>query len=114
MARKTPAMTDNKGETLFWSIAEKMYADPQVTEGTMMGFKCLRASGAFFATLDHKSNALIVKLPKDRVLSLIEDGIGKPFAPAGRVFKEWVSLQQPDRKLWTKLLDEAKCFVKTS
>ncbi len=98
-------------EKLFWTIAEEMYGDPSVKEGTMMGFKCLRANGAFFATLDHKANALIVKLPKDRVETLIADSTGTPFAPNGRVFKEWVSLPQVDKPLWTSLLQEAKTFV---
>ncbi len=108
--------TDNrtaveKGTKLFWSLAEKLYEDPKVKEGTMMGFKCLRSDGAFFATLDHRSGALITKFPKERVLELVESGTGQPFAPAGRVFKEWVSIPTPDRKQWNRLLEEAKRFV---
>lgn len=100
-----------KGTALFWSIAETLYANPKVKEGTMMGFKCLRSDGAFFATLDHHSGALIAKLPADRVRSLIAEDIGRPFAPAGRVFKEWVSIPTISRPLWTKLLAEAQTFV---
>lgn len=77
----------------------------------MMGFKCLRSDGAFFATLDHRSGALIVKLPAQRVQALIAEGIGEPFAPAGRVFKEWVSISTFGRSLWTRLLIEARTFV---
>ncbi len=101
-----------KGTKLFWSIAEELYEDPTVKEGTMMGFKCLRSNGAFFATLDHRSGALIAKLPADRVQALINERVGEPFAPAGRVFKEWVSIPTVDRTLWTKLLTEAQAFVK--
>ncbi len=101
-----------KGTALFWSIAETLYSDPKVKEGTMMGFKCLRNDGAFFATLDHRSGALIAKLPADRVQTLIAEGTGQPFAPAGRVFKEWVSIPKTSRPLWTKLLTEAQTFVK--
>ncbi|EDY83993.1 hypothetical protein VDG1235_3620 [Verrucomicrobiia bacterium DG1235] len=76
-----------------------------------MGFKCLRSDGAFFATLDHRSGALIAKLPADRVQTLIADGTVRPFAPARRVFKEWVSIPTISRPLWTKLLTEAKAFA---
>lgn len=96
---------------LFWQIAASMYSDSSVKEGTMMGFKCLRVDGAFFATLDHKNDALIVKLPKDRVAQLVDSGEGCPFAPNGRVFKEWVTILQANKKRWTELLDEAKRFV---
>jgi hypothetical protein len=44
----------------------------------MMGFPCLRVSGAFFASCDHRSGDLIVKLPRHRVEQLIRAGAGKP------------------------------------
>ncbi len=47
----------------------------------MMGFPCLRFAGAFFASCDHRTGDLIVKLSRDRVAQLIAEGIGKPFAP---------------------------------
>ncbi len=104
-------MSSQDPDKLFWEIAENMYSDPSVKEGTMMGFKCLRVNGDFFATLDHRNNALIVKLPKSRVSELVENGQGSPFAPNGRVFKEWVSINEIDKKRWKQLLNEAKEFV---
>ena len=104
-------MNIKDSETLFWKIAEEMYSDSSVKEGTMMGFKCLRADGAFFATFDHRSGDLIVKLPRERVQSLIAEKIGQPFAPAGRVFREWAGIPNRDPKLWRVLLSEAKSFV---
>jgi hypothetical protein len=59
-----------------------------VATGTMIDFPCLRFSGAFFASCDHRSGDLIVKLPRHRVEQLIQAGAGKPFAPAGRTFRE--------------------------
>jgi len=35
----------------------------------------------------------------------------RPFAPSGRVFREWVAFAVPDDEQWTALLDEAKAFV---
>jgi hypothetical protein len=84
---------------------------PDVATGTMMGFPCLRVAGAFFASCDHRTGDLIVKLPRDRVEQLIADGIGKPFAPAGRTFREWVLIDDRDRLRWAELIDEARVFV---
>lgn len=42
---------------------------------------------------------------------LVDSGVGKPFAPAGRVFKEWVLILQPDGRRWKALLREAIEFV---
>ncbi|MBE8519258.1 hypothetical protein ILP97_17355 [Amycolatopsis sp. H6(2020)] len=86
-------------------------ARPDVATGTMMGFPCLRVSGAFFASCDHRTGDLIVKLSRDRVQQLIADGVGKPFAPAGRVFREWVLIAGRDEHLWTTLIAEAHEFV---
>ncbi|GAA4952436.1 hypothetical protein HD597_000345 [Nonomuraea thailandensis] len=49
-------------EELFWELAEPMLADPAITRSTMMGLPCLRYDGRFFACLDRREQALIVKL----------------------------------------------------
>ncbi|HEX4661123.1 MAG TPA: hypothetical protein VH307_27340, partial [Streptosporangiaceae bacterium] len=59
---------------------------------------------------DHRSGDLIVKLPRHRVEQLIETG-GKPFAPAGRTFREWVLIDDRDQARWAELIDEARLFV---
>jgi hypothetical protein len=84
---------------------------PEVATGTMMGFPCLRVCGAFFASCDPRSGDLIVKLRRDRVQELIGTGVGKPFAPAGRTFREWVLIEDRDPARWTQLIDEARAFV---
>ena len=76
-----------------------------------MGFPCLRSDGQFFASCDHRTGDLIVKLPRDRVAELIDTGVGKPFAPAGRVFREWVLVEDRDETRWAALMDEARVFV---
>jgi hypothetical protein len=49
-------------EELFWDLVEPFYADPAVTRSTMMGLPCVRHDGRFFASLDRRSGALLVKL----------------------------------------------------
>lgn len=92
---------------LFWRLADPMIAAGEAEEGTMMGFHCLRVKGRFIATVEHDSHDLIVKLPEARVDELIAAGIGQPFAPAGRRFREWVAIAAQDEALWRTLLDEA-------
>jgi hypothetical protein len=96
------------GEKLFWDLVEPMYADPAVQRSTMMGRPCVRLDGRFFASLDRRTGALLVKLPAARVGELIADGVGEPFAPAGRVFRQWVAIGKPDRERWQRLLTEAR------
>lgn len=88
-----------------------MLADPRVSRSTMMGTPCLRCDGRFLAMVDHRTDALLVKLPERRVSELIDAGKGEPFAPAGRTFREWVAVPVPDRARWSALLDEAKAFA---
>jgi hypothetical protein len=95
----------------FTDVSASALAHPDVAHGTMMGFPCLRVAGAFFASCDHRSGDLIVKLPRERVEQLIDAGTGKPFAPAGRTFREWVLIDDRDKSRWTALIDEARTFV---
>lgn len=76
-----------------------------------MNGRCVRVGKEFLALVDYKGSGLVVKLPRDRVADLIGAGIGLPFAPAGRVFTEWVSVPEPNRRLWRRLLGEGVAFV---
>lgn len=100
-------------ERLFWRLgAELMAKDPDVVEGTIMNGRCLRVGKSFLALVDYKGSGLVVKLTADRVAELITSGVGQPFAPAGRNFKEWVSVPKPDHRLWASLLREGVALAK--
>ena len=99
-------------EELFWDlIAEMELEDSRVEEGTIMGGRCARVSGEFLGLVDYKGSGMVVKLPKDRVAELIAAGKGRSFAPAGKVFKEWLSVPTRDRRRWRSLLKESIAFV---
>ena len=98
-------------EAQFWALAEGPFANPAVTRSTMMGFPCLRINGAFFACVERSTGDLIVKLPAARVSELVGSGHGIPFAPNGKVFREWVALPVLDKVDWATLLAEAQGFV---
>jgi hypothetical protein len=95
---------------LYDDLTDDLLYDPAVGRSTMMGFPCVRRAGRFFASFDPRAEALVVKLPRDRVAELVESGLGDPFAPNGRVFREWVSLREPDREVWRGILAEALDF----
>lgn len=95
----------------FWDLAEPLLAQPGTTIGTLMRLPCLRAEGSFFATCDHRTGDLIVKLPRQRVKALIDTGQAQPFAPAGRTFKEWASIPRRDEAIWRALLAEARAYA---
>ncbi len=106
MSRKGTTETD-----YFWDLVEPLLREDEIDEGTLMGFPCLRVNGDFFGTCDHRTGHLIVKVDRARVAQLIEAGVGQPFAPAGRVFKEWVLVEERNEQRWLALLDEARTFV---
>ena len=104
-------MTDKTPTGFFWTQAEPLLAREDVTKGTMMGFPCLRVDGDFFASADHRTGDLIVKLPADQVEEIIDIGLGQPFAPAGRRFREWVLITDRDADRWAELMLKALTFV---
>ena len=99
--------TRPRGEERFWSLAEPLLERAGVTRSTMMGFPCLRLNGAFFASCDHRSGDLVVKLDERRVTELIDARKAEPFAPNGRRFREWATIPIRRQRNWPALLDEA-------
>ncbi len=77
------AKTD--ASAFFWRTAAALMGRPDVSKGTLMGFPCLRVGGGFFATSDHRSGDLIVKLPRDRVQEVIAKGEGEAFTGRSRI-----------------------------
>ncbi len=102
-------MTD--GHDLFWQLAEDYLARPGCTRGTMMGFPCLRRDEAFFACVHKDGQSLIVKMSRDQVAAVVEAGDGLPFAPAGKVFKEWAAIPVDLHPSWQERLEAAWNFA---
>ena len=94
------------------TLTDDLLYDPAIGRATMMGYPCVRLAGRFLASYDDKAGALVVKLPHDRVAELVDNGSGDPFAPAGKVFREWVSIPAADHTLWHTLLAEAVDFAR--
>lgn len=95
----------------FWELAEDWLAIEGVEKATMMGFPCLRWQGAFFASVEHKGDGLVIKVDRKRVEGLIAEGLGEAFAPNGRVFKEWVRIPFARSETWEDRIGEAFAFA---
>jgi hypothetical protein len=97
---------------LYDELTDDLLYDPAIGRATMMGYPCVRLAGRFLACYDDKAGCLVVKLPRERVAELVENGFGDPCAPAGKVFREWVSIPTVDRDLWHVVLAEAVDFAR--
>jgi hypothetical protein len=99
---------------LYDELTDDLLYDPAIGRSTMMGYPCVRLAGQFLATYDERAGSLVVKLPKDRVAELVRTGTGEQFAPAGKVFREWVAIPTTDRRVWRTLLAEAVIFARSN
>jgi hypothetical protein len=97
-------MPDTKAA--FWELAGPLIAEGTAERGTMMRMECLRVKGQFVAGVVFEGE-LVVKLDRARVGELVAQGKGQPFAPAGRVFKEWVCFPTFDHAPWDSMIREA-------
>jgi hypothetical protein len=104
---------DDAARDLYDQLTDDLLYDPTIGRATMMGYPCVRLAGRFLASFDDKAGRLVVKLPHERVAQLVETGTGDPFAPAGKVFREWVSIPTVDRRVWQTVLAEAVDFART-
>jgi hypothetical protein len=97
---------------LYDALTDDLLYDPAVGRATMMGYPCVRLAGRFVASFDTKADCLVVKLPRGRVLELVDNGTADPFAPAGKIFREWVAIATINRTSWQQLLAEAVDFAR--
>jgi len=118
MARsaKPSSPSDRSGgedaRAVYEELTDDLLYDPAIGRATMMGYPCVRLAGRFLASYDDKAGCLVVKLPRERVTELVRNGDGDPFAPAGKVFREWVSIPTVDRRHWQTVLVEAVDFAR--
>jgi hypothetical protein len=76
------------------------------------GSNGLKVHGKLFALFTQ--GTLVVKLPKARVVELVDAKMGEPFDPGhGRLMKEWLTVVSP-KASWSGLAREAFDFVRGS
>jgi hypothetical protein len=98
------------------ALAEALEREPQVVRNAGKGFGAggLMARGKLFACLT-RDQALLLKLPSERVAALIGAGDGRTFEPRpGRVMSEWVVVGADSQADWMALAREALAFAQSS
>ena len=99
-------------EQRFATLVEAFAGEPEVThEGTGFGTSGLKIRGKIFAMLAR--GALVVKLPRQRVDTLVAAGEGERYDPRrdGRLMKEWLVAGPALEGEWLSLAREALAFV---
>ncbi|GAB2732704.1 hypothetical protein ACX801_03195 [Arthrobacter bambusae] len=102
-------------EERFNVLVDEFRAGPGVSapgEPGQRGFgsDALKVHGSIFAMIS--GGRLVVKLPHQRVETLIGTGVGAPFdAGKGRAMKEWLTVTADDEETWLALAREALDFV---
>ena len=87
-------------------------AGPDPTGRRTFGAATLKVDGSIFAMVS--AGRLVVKLPRERVDSLVADGTGVPFdSGKGRPMKEWLALAADDQETASALAHEALAFVRS-
>lgn len=102
-----------EAEARFARLAEAMTRMDGVAVGSGrrgFGSGALHTNGRIFAMLTR--GRLVVKLPRDRVASLVAHSEGLAFdAGKGKPMQEWVAIVTNDPEAWLALATEAREFV---
>ena len=103
-------------QSSFEVLAAELTRQPGVERATPgkkgFGAGTLKVGGKIFAMVSSRG-AFVLKLPRERVASLVAAGQGQAFDPGhGRVMKEWVEWAgAPDLAVWRVLAAEALAWV---
>jgi hypothetical protein len=104
---------DGSSQDRYDAIVDALLTEPDVTfgpPGSGFGSTALKVHNKIFAML--VEDRLVVKLPRQRVDSLVTAGAGERFDPgSGRTMKEWVGVAPTTAEDWLSLAREARTFV---
>jgi hypothetical protein len=108
----TAADTTTTPDALFREVIAAHAGQPGIAQAKMFGSAGLRSNGKVFACLF--KDKLVVKLPMERVESLVAAGTGARFDPGmGRQMKEWVELPPTNADEWRRFAAESLAFVES-
>ena len=93
-------------------IAEMCAREAGLEQSTMMKSPCLRYFGDFVAMMLEQEDCLVVKLPTDRVDTLIASGEGLEFNFTKKTFREWVLIPRRFEDKYESLVHESLEYAK--
>lgn len=102
-----------EAEKAFARLAREFLKFPDVSLGHGkggFGENALNVRGKIFAMLTSKGQ-FSVKLPRERVSSLVASGDGHPLTMANRQMKEWLVVSSKSTLSWKALAAEAHVFL---
>ncbi|MDV7340694.1 hypothetical protein RYZ26_13900 [Terasakiella sp. A23] len=89
---------------------EALLKEDGVELSTMMKTPCLRYRGNFLGMMFDKEDALIIKVSPERVLELMDQGVGREFNFTKKRFKEWVLIGAEFQEDYEGYLREALAY----
>lgn len=99
----------------YGAIVAALITEPGVTQSLKKGFAQygLKVDDKLFASLMRRGDAMILKLPKERVDWLADSGDGARLDIGhGKGMKEWVVVRPDSAVDWLDLAREALAFVR--
>jgi TfoX N-terminal domain len=99
-------------EERYAALVETLLRSPDVGLSEKKGFgsSAVWTNGKIFAMLS--GGRLVVKLPRQRVDTMVAAGEGERFDPGhGRLMKEWLTVPRGSEDRWLPLAREAMAFV---
>jgi hypothetical protein len=107
--RVSNLLQDLSGDPKLAPIVRDFENRAKLGETRKFGSNGLKINGKLFALFTQ--GTLVVKLPRDRVATLVTQGVGKPFDPGhGRLMRQWLTVVST-RASWSELAREAFRFV---
>jgi hypothetical protein len=95
---------------IYQGLAHRLQdVDPRVLPTTADGISGLAIQGTFFLGFDPGDGSLVVRLPQQRISSLVDAGVGHKVETGGRVADDRVGIDDPVR--WDGFAEEALAFV---
>lgn len=95
---------------IYQGLAHRLQdVDPRVVPTSADGIPGLAIQGAFFVGFDPGDGSLVVRLPEQRISSLVDAGVGHTVEIGGGVAGDRVGIDDPVR--WEGFAAEALAFV---